>query len=102
MTPHTNELLNVTGQNAAVDGNWFQVTNDGRTNRSVVVSIAAGTATVVLEGRNGPHDTPAQINSVSASGGFQAAHFPQMRARLTAAAGAAVVVSVDGTLRQVA
>lgn len=87
-------IINKTGQNGAFVGDWFQIPLHSSVQTPVVVSIKAGTATVALEGRNVADDTPVVVDSRSASGGYLANSYRQLRVNITAAAGATVVVSV--------
>jgi hypothetical protein len=94
------ELLNKAAQTGAFVGDWFQVDHDGRAQIPVAVSLKAGTATIVLEGRNSGNDTPVVIDSRAASGGYLANTYRQLRVNLTAATGATVVVSVAGRVHK--
>lgn len=90
-------ILSLVGQTGAVTGDWYQVETN-RTHVPITVSITSGTATVVLEGRVAGNDTPVVINTLSASDGFNGMAFTQIRARVSAAAAATVVVSVGARL----
>jgi hypothetical protein len=64
-------LLDVAGQGAPVDGDWFEVLRSGSAERvqsslTFVVSMTAGTGTWVLEGRNGAERFPIQLDTGSA------------------------------------
>jgi hypothetical protein len=87
-------ILSKTAQTGIFDGDWFQIPPQAESQTAVIVSVKAGTATVALEGRNSQDDTPVVIDSRSASGGYLANRYRQIRARLTAATAATVVVSV--------
>ena len=93
-------ILNVTGQSAPMTGSWFQTPQDGRTHLPMQVSITAGTADVIVEGRVSAEDQPVVINQLEATDGFVGARFPHIRARLASASGATVRVSVESTLTQ--
>lgn len=90
-------LYENTALSAPDTGDWFQVARDGREQIVAVLSITAGTATVELQGRVEPSDTPVVIRSDSADFGALVARFPQMRVNVTSAAAADLRVSLDAT-----
>lgn len=92
-------LYSGTGVTGAATGAWFALSrNWQRTHVAASLQITAGTATVVLEGRNGPGDSPVSLKSLTATEGIMAASFPQMRVVVSGASGATIRVSVDSTL----
>lgn len=99
---NTNTLLSVTGQTGALSGGWFNTRPTyGADSEFIPVqaNITAGTATVVIEGRNSPNDTPFQLTSFTTTDGARVSRFPQMRVRLSAATGATVSVSTGESVR---
>lgn len=80
-------------------GPWRQVQKDERTHCAMQASVTAGTATITFEGRISPSDSPVTIYSATGTDGVMGAKFPQMRAVISAATGATVVVSVDAVLK---
>lgn len=97
---YSDTLMAVTGQTGALTGNWFTVApGDGKTLLSVVVSVAAGTATFFIEGRNGPNDAAVSLGTASASGAYNVIRTKQVRLRLSAASGATVRATVGEPVR---
>ena len=96
----TDTLLSVVGQGAPVAGQWLQVKRDGRTHIPINISITAGTATFVIEGRNNQNDTPVTLATGTAGDELMVQGAGQIRARLSAAAGATVLVTTDKALQQ--
>ncbi len=94
-------LLDVASQTGVLTGAWFSVPRDGRTHAPVSVQITVGTATVELEGRINSDDDAAILlkGTMTATEGLLVAIFPQMRARLSAATGATVRVSIGAQVR---
>lgn len=99
MIPQTNIFLSVTGQSGAIDGDWFQVRRTDRTHIPLAISLKAGTATWVVQGRNGPDDDPIELDTGSADEAISVIRMAQMRVILSAASGATVVVSGDLPMR---
>lgn len=100
--PKVNEgqLIALTSQTGAIDGAWMTVPDaEKRTHIPVVYSLASGTATWTLEGRNNEGDTPVEVDAdVSASGAELVVCFKQFRVTVSAASGATLTVSL-GTSR---
>lgn len=101
MNTLTETLMNVTGQTGVLTGSWFNTApfHSAQTHVPINVAIIAGTATVVVEGVNDTiNGTPIAINTLSASDAFLTQRFKYLRARLSAATGAQVVVTSDKPL----
>lgn len=99
-------LLDVVGQGAAVDGDWWEVLHGGsseraRQNIQYVVSMTAGTGTWVLEGRNGPNDPVTQIDTGTAAKTGTCARMKQFRFRWTAASGLTGRCSVNAVVKNI-
>jgi hypothetical protein len=99
-------LLDVVGQGVAVDGDWFELLSSGSSERRLSnvqfnVSMPAGTGTWVLEGRNGPNDSPIQLDTGTAAKTASYPRMAQMRFRWTAATGLTARGSVNAVLKDV-
>lgn len=87
--------MSVTGS-GPVTGHWFQVwPDDPREHTLIDIVLSAGTATWVIEGRNGPLDAAVQIATGSATASTVANRFSQIRIRLSAAAAATLLATID-------
>ena len=97
MTPHTQTLMDVTLQTGALNGGWFSPragNKQGVENITIAFSLAAGTFTADIEGRNSPSDDPVKVaTGINADNGALRALYPEMRIVLTAAAGATLKVT---------
>lgn len=102
MTPQTKIFLSVTAQDGAVTGDWFAVPRTDRTHIPVAISLKAGTATWLIEGRNGPDDEALQLATGEADEAVSVVRMTQMRVRLSAASGAELVAQGDMPMRTVA
>jgi hypothetical protein len=110
MIPRTNILLdNTTGgrDNAgaavtgAFTGDWYAFEPDKREKNVVGIHIAAGTGTIILEGRNGVNSAIATVLSVSAEDSESVVQFKQCRIRITGGAALQVYCSLDRIGRKV-
>lgn len=90
----TQSLSTRTGLSTTPTEHWFEV-RQGHMYVPLSISITAGTATLVIEGRNSPLDAAVTLTTVSATDAQLVQRMNQIRVRYTAAAGATVQVSVD-------
>lgn len=102
MTPQTNTFLSVAAQTGAVDGSWMQVPRTDRTHIPVSITLAAGTATWAIQGRNSPLDAAVELDTGSASEAVSVQRMAQMRVVLSAATGATVEATADMPMRTIA
>jgi hypothetical protein len=99
MARFTNVLMSVTGQSGALTGATYNMYTQDDGFCEAGINITAGTATVVIEGRNGPNDQWVVLDTQSATSRTSFVRPPQVRARLTAAAGATVLVTTSEPVR---
>lgn len=97
-TPASDVLLSVSGQTGAVVGSWYQLNDFRRTHFPISVTLSAGTATITIEGRNGPNDAPVTLASFSGTDQVLVQASSQVRVNVTAAAGATIQVTTDKAL----
>lgn len=83
----------VTGAQTAT--HWFEVPRGDAAQMALAISLTAGTATIIIEGRNHPSDAAIQLVSVSASSASLITRLRQIRVHVTAATGATIQVSTD-------
>lgn len=95
MTQLTHTLFSCSLSSSATQGGWFQTRPDAREHTLIDIALSAGTATILIEGRNTPADTAVTVATVSASGATLAVRYPQMRIHVTAASGATIRASID-------
>jgi hypothetical protein len=104
MTPQTNILMDVTGQNGALSGNWYHVpfNPSGPSTFSYALHFVSGTGTVVLDVRNDPNSNAISYAGVSASGIQTVTRSLYVRLRITAATNLALKAVAPEILRPVA
>lgn len=100
MTTYSNALLAATGLSGTLDGDWFNPPAGVAEYLAVQLSLTAGTATVVIEGRVSDQDAPVELTTFSATDGAAVLAFPQLRARVSASAGATLRVAIGVTARK--
>lgn len=103
MTPDTEVLYAVAGLAAPATSSIYKhrVTHE-RTHEPVQVSIAAGTATISIEGRTGPNEPWIALATVSASDIILVPTGLELRVNVTAAAAASIRVVASRPLLFVA
>lgn len=92
---HTNTLLYAAAQTGALDGDWYAVPRTDRTHIPIAISIQAGSATWVVQGRNSANDDALELDTGSGDEAISVLRMNQMRVILTAAAGATVRATAD-------
>jgi hypothetical protein len=95
MTPQTNQIYSIAAQTGVNTGSEYGLQMFRQRDQITVnVSISAGTATYVIEGRNSPNDAWTQLATGSASAAANVVRTSRIRCRLSAATGATVIVSL--------
>ena len=88
----TQTLSAHTGLSTTPTEHWFE-TRQSHMYVPISISITAGSATLVIEGRNTPNDAAVVLTTVSATDAQLVQRMNQMRVRYTSASGATVQVS---------
>lgn len=102
MPTYNRELLAFAGQNGALAApRALRIAQLNRTHVPISVSITAGTATVKISGRNSDDDAWVELTSVEESDAPLVQWMPQMKAELTASAGATGRVTASDTATEV-
>lgn len=104
MIQATEILQTVAAQTGAASAaHWYRNNQlEPRTHVPVQVTISAGTATVVIEGRVGPNEATVTLATLSATDIVLVPANLELHSNITAAAGATVRVVTDRQLNQTA